>query len=258
MKNALIGHTGFVGSNILSQVKFTHTFNSKDIDKIHSDSYDLVVCAGLPAVKWWANKHPEDDFSVVQALAANLEKLKCDRFVLISTVDVYQHPANVTESTNLDPLAISPYGRNRLWLEHEIKKYFHKSHIVRLPALYGPGLKKNILFDLITNNMLEKINCQSTFQWYPLSRIWSDIQQTTQNEISLLNISVQPIKTQTILQTFFPDKKVGSDPLPEAHYDVRSEYATIFNKNSSSYILSAEDSLRHMGRWLLNPGVCRA
>ena len=49
MKIALIGYTGFVGSNLLSQYDFTDRYNSKNIQDIHGKDYDLCLCAGVRA-----------------------------------------------------------------------------------------------------------------------------------------------------------------------------------------------------------------
>ncbi|MEO6876905.1 MAG: pyridine nucleotide transhydrogenase, partial [Gemmatimonadaceae bacterium] len=63
---ALIGHTGFVGSNLLRQHGFEATFNSANIEQIAGRSFDLVVCCGAPAEKWKANAHPERDLDNIE------------------------------------------------------------------------------------------------------------------------------------------------------------------------------------------------
>ena len=52
MSSAIIGNTGFVGSNLIRQRHFDAFYNSKNIE---TKSFDLVICAGVPAVKWLAN-----------------------------------------------------------------------------------------------------------------------------------------------------------------------------------------------------------
>ena len=44
---------------------------------------------------------------------------------------------------------LHPYGRNRLELEDLVRKEFD-TLVVRLPALFGKGLKKNFIYDAIT------------------------------------------------------------------------------------------------------------
>ena len=43
-KCALIGHTGFVGSNLKQQMFFTDYYNSKNIKDIHGKEYDEIYC----------------------------------------------------------------------------------------------------------------------------------------------------------------------------------------------------------------------
>ena len=69
MADALIGYTGFVGSNLLRQRAFDATYNSKNIGDIAGREFELLVCAGAPAAKWLANSKPDED-------AANLDRLQ--------------------------------------------------------------------------------------------------------------------------------------------------------------------------------------
>lgn len=254
MKTALIGFSGFVGSNILAQQSFTDQFNSKNIEELRDTSYDLVVCAGVPAVKWWANKNPVEDLRVINTLSDIYRSIKAKRFVLISTVDVYPNPIGVSESAPIDIEAAQPYGKHRLMLEEMLKDNFEHLHTIRLPGLFGQGLKKNILFDMLCNNILEKINLQSSFQWYPLSHIWSHIETAMTNDLDLVNLSVEPILTETIVSRFFPHLAVGSDPFPAAHYDMRSEHHALFD-GENGYLLSKDQVLAEMALWLKNPEV---
>ena len=49
MTDALIGHSGFVGSSLLRQRPFEARFRSTDIAEARGRTCDLVVCAGAPA-----------------------------------------------------------------------------------------------------------------------------------------------------------------------------------------------------------------
>lgn len=254
MKTALIGYSGFVGSNILAQQSFTHLFNSRNIHEVRGQAFDLVVCAGVPAVKWWANQNPDEDWAIIQNLADIYRSINARRFVLISTVDVYPSPLGVSESTPIELETVPPYGKHRLLLEGVLKDAFAKVHVIRLPGLFGQGLKKNILFDMLCHNILEKINPQSRFQWYPLSLIWLHIEAVIANDLGLVNFAVEPITTDTLVANFFPDLSVGSDPFPLAQYDMRSEHAVLFG-GEQGYLLTADQVMIAMQDWLKNPGV---
>ena len=51
MKTALIGSTGFVGGNLQRQAAFDDGYHSRNIESLAGKSYDLIVCAGAPAVQ---------------------------------------------------------------------------------------------------------------------------------------------------------------------------------------------------------------
>jgi UDP-glucose 4-epimerase len=88
-------------------------------------------------VKWWANQNPEQDKKEIQSLMVSLEKVQAKEFVLISSIDVYDQTQNVDENTipNIDKN--HPYGAHRRELEIFIENTFQKTHIVRLPGLFG-------------------------------------------------------------------------------------------------------------------------
>src|SRR5947209_7600902 len=102
MSTALIGNTGYVGSTLLRQTRFDELYHSTNIARIEGRHFDLVVCAGLPAAKWLANQDPTSDLANVQSLMKSLKTITAERFLLISTVDVYHQPAGVDEDSPID------------------------------------------------------------------------------------------------------------------------------------------------------------
>ena len=104
MRRALIGHTGFVGSNLDRQIAVTDRYNSRNFREIAGQSYDEVVCAGIQAVKWWANQNPAEDWAGIAPLLETLEQAEIKRFVLISTADVYRVPVGVERAGRLQLL----------------------------------------------------------------------------------------------------------------------------------------------------------
>ncbi|MEG2769570.1 MAG: sugar nucleotide-binding protein, partial [Oscillospiraceae bacterium] len=68
----------------------------------------------------------------------------------ISTADVYKTPQNVDENTPIDENDLQTYGKNRYLLEKWVRENIENHLIVRLPGLFGKGIKKNFLFDMLT------------------------------------------------------------------------------------------------------------
>jgi nucleoside-diphosphate-sugar epimerase len=133
---AIIGHTGFVGSNLIHQNRFDDFYNSKNIAEIADKTFDILVCSGAPATKWIANQKPDKDRKNIKYLIDCLHKVRAKRVILISTVDIYISPVKVTETTPITLEGLHPYGKNRRELELFIENNF-ESLIVRLPGLFG-------------------------------------------------------------------------------------------------------------------------
>ena len=249
MSSALIGHTGFVGSNILLSENFEFKFNSSNISSISNRHFNRIVCAGVQAVKWQANKDPETDWSGIEKLINALRTVSTDRFILISTIDVYQHPQNIDETTILSTQNGDPYGRHRLIFEEFVKKQFEQVHIIRLPGLFGLNLRKNVLYDMLQDNRLEFINPKSRFQWYDLSRLCSDIKKIEDAGLSLTNLMPEPVETGAIQKLIFPDKKIGGNDGSSVFYDVRTINANIFG-TEGNYIYNAEEVLNRIASFV--------
>jgi len=254
-RNAIVGYTGFVGSNLCKQTDFESFFNSKNIQDIAGKSFDTLVFSGAPANKWIANKEPEQDWQNLQQIMALLKTVKAKQLVLISTVDVIP-PSDAPQDETVDCTVGSnhAYGTHRLALEQFMRAQFPHTLVVRLPGLFGPGLKKNVIYDLIHDNMLANINPASSFQYYDITRLWADIKQSLDHQLGLVHLFTQPIATRAILQRYFPHKQVGQTPAPQAHYDHRTRYAGLYG-GSGGWISSADAVLDRLGNYLRNEGV---
>lgn len=149
MKNILVGYTGFVGGNIAAKHNFDGLYNSKNIKEAFGSNPDLLVYSGIRAEMFLANKFPEKDLESMDEAIENIRQINPKRLVLISTISVYNHPVDIDEDAIIDMESLSAYGRNRRYLELWVLKNFSNALIVRLPALYGEGIKKNFIYDLI-------------------------------------------------------------------------------------------------------------
>ncbi|MBI1291921.1 sugar nucleotide-binding protein [bacterium] len=147
-KDALIGATGFVGAHLAGQHEFPALFNSRNIDSAREMAFELVVCAAAPGSMFEANRFADSDRQRVEKLISNLACIKAKRFVLISTVAVFEgFRAEAEEAANFEKVVA--YGRHRRELEVFCAEHFPSCLVVRLPALFGAGLKKNFLFDIL-------------------------------------------------------------------------------------------------------------
>lgn len=147
--DALIGATGFVGGVLAAQHPFAARFNSSTIDSAAGQAFGTVVCAAAPGSMFEANRFPDRDAARMDALMAQIDRIGAARFVLISSIAVLaDFAAGDDEDTTGFQTGLA-YGRNRRRLEVFCAERFKDCLIVRLPALYGPGLRKNFIFDLL-------------------------------------------------------------------------------------------------------------
>ena len=165
----LVGSTGFVGGNLLACHAFARAVHGSDVAAAFGAAPDLCVYAGVPAAMFLANADPQADLAVMRAARENLQKIAPRALVLISSVAVYADSRGRDEDAPMETGGLPAYGRNRLQLEAWVRQDFPDALIVRLPALYGRGLKKNFLYDLrtVTPAMLkapkyEELAAQST------------------------------------------------------------------------------------------------
>ena len=249
MRTALIGHTGFVGSNLKQQYNFTDLYNSKNIESMKGQEYDLVICAGVSAVKWMANKEPKKDLDAIKTLENVLETVTTKQFILISTIDVYSIPQYLNEDFDCSSMDNHAYGTHRLAFEKFCDTKFNNCTIVRLPGLFGEGLKKNVIYDLLNDNCLEMINTKSSYQYYYLKYLWKDIQVALENNIKLINLFTEPVPTQEIYSTFFSSKEIGQDAVPEGHYDLHTKYADKWN-NNGNYIYTKGEMMQQLEEFI--------
>jgi len=138
--DALIGSTGFVGGHLSAQHAFGAGYNSRTISQASGRAFDTVVCAAAPGSMMEANRFPDRDADRIGGLIDHLSRIAARRFVLVSTIAVF------ADFTAADTTA---YGANRRALERACAERFDQCLVVRLPALFGAGLKKNFLFDIL-------------------------------------------------------------------------------------------------------------
>ena len=242
MKTLIIGHRGFVGSNLCRQIPEAVGAGRAEIGALVDQAFNDIYCAAPQAKKWWANQNPEQDRAEVDALAKTCSRLSCKGiFILFSTIDIYDPPLAVDER-NVPSEDTHPYGSNRFILERAIlDKFGEQARIIRLPALVGHGLKKNIIYDLLNSNHIEMINPNSAFQWFNLDNLSSiiDLAKKLQGG-QILNVTSEPLETKSILDAWFSDVKysLNWDAAP-IRYDVR----TVHGLDGTPYLYSADEAL---------------
>lgn len=243
MTNALIGFSGFVGSTLLKQTSFEALYRSINIDEIRHGEFETVVCAGAPAKKWLANRDPEGDWQGISRLIDHLRTIKCQQFVLISTVDVFRSPIDVDEQTLVTEEDLHAYGLHRRRLEKFVENHFPEHLIVRLPGLVGPGLQKNIIFDFLNQNNLHVIDSRNVFQFYPMVNLWYDIQTALKARLRLVHLTSEPISVESVARDCFGREFNNELPTTPVAYSMKTMHASTFG-GSGIYQYSLRETIQ--------------
>lgn len=219
----LVGCTGFVGQNLQAARSFARGFHSRDVDDLRGAECGQLWCAAMPGTKWKANQDPDGDRRSMERLQDVLGTVRCGAFVLISTIDVM-----------LDV----PYGRHRREFEQWVAARFADHCVVRLPALFGRGLEKNVLFDLLTDHMVDRIHPGDAYQWYDLADLVADVEVARRAGAREVDLYTEPVENQELL-AMFPGVTTGAPERAPQRYAHRSRQAGLFGRDD--YVRSADE-----------------
>jgi hypothetical protein len=232
--DVLVGSTGLIGSVLREYHDFDCRFNSENIHlaPLLKDDIDKLYLACLPAEKWKANQAPMADFDNMYHVLSKIRLWSPKEIILYSTIDIYNQTYKYVE--NFPETHAINYGSTRYIFELLVKATFPKSviTIIRLPALFHKRIKKNILFDLLNSNNIEKINANSCYQWYDLKDLWLHTEACQKGgEHQWFS---EPIETLEIIDQWFPWAKTVVDCGPRIEY------------NYGPYFSSKETTLKKM------------
>lgn len=250
MTIGLVGSTGFVGSVIAGQRQIESGFHRPDIALIRGRAFTRLYVAGAPAQKWLANSDPDGDERNVGTLIEHLRQVQAETVVLVSTIDVYPDPVGVDEGVSVAPEDHEQaYGRNRLRLEKAVEEHFPRVLVVRLPGLFGPGLRKNLVYDLL-HGREEFAHRDSRFQFYDMRRFCDDVDTALAAGLQLVNFATAPVVAHQVGEAVFGRELSRVEGAPVL-YDMRTVHAELYGGDvSSGYMQSADDVLAAMSNFV--------
>jgi UDP-glucose 4-epimerase len=177
MKVLIIGAKGFIGSHCVSYFSKNHdvwqcdivvdytTSNYILLDETNDDyreifethSFDgCINCSGAASVPN-SIEHPQRDFnlnvvSVFKQLDAIRHNSSNCRYMHMSSAAVYGNPESLPMCENHKLKPISPYGKHKKMAEDICEEFYSQFGVqsvsLRVFSAYGPGLKKQLFWDL--------------------------------------------------------------------------------------------------------------
>lgn len=231
MKNVIVGNTGVIGKTLCESINFDFMFNSSNIlnfiEKVDNDSTLYLSC--LPATKWSINKNIQHDLNNILKITNAINQIRFSKIILISTIDVYCESPIHSDEDVFPLIKTLNYGSNRYFFEMLIRKTFtyNDLKIFRLPSLFGKHIKKNIVYDLLNNNNIDKINVNSSYQWYDLNDLVNDINYLSYEfpKSTVFNLFSEPIETNYLIKNIFELKNITNN-----QNRIEYNYKTKFNK----------------------------
>jgi hypothetical protein len=118
-------------------------------------------------------------------------------------------------------------------MEQTLAKRFD-TLVLRLPQLYGIGLKKGIVYDLLNSYRVEHIRPDGLFQYYDLRRLWADTQAALAADLDALNAATPALTSARVAAECFgidiADQVVGGESPFASMYtrDMRTVHADRF------------------------------
>ena len=178
MKILVIGSEGFIGSHLVEYFRHRHEVSGCGLvpepsqpyqyfqvslpkpdwtSIFQARSFDVCINAAGSASVPYSMQHPSADFEYnVLHTAQLLETIRLHspscRYLHISSAAVYGSPKAlpVTEDHHIQPM--SPYGWHKYMAENLCREYTHiyniGTAIVRPFSVFGPGLRKQLFWDL--------------------------------------------------------------------------------------------------------------
>lgn len=154
----VLGGGGFVGSAYVRMLAArglpVKAVTRANYDELRGSSCAVLVNANGNSKKFLSTRDPLWDFDAsVRSVVASLEDFKAERYVFLSSGDVYPEthaPAVTQEDQTIDLRRISRYGLHKLLAEQVVRSAHRSWLVVRMGGFVGEGLKKNAIFDMLT------------------------------------------------------------------------------------------------------------
>ena len=196
----------------------------------------------------------------MDGLIDSLRDINAERFVLVSTIDVFPRLTEIDDGFRGPWTPNHPYGANRKLVEDFAQNRWEQCTVVRIPGLFGPGLKKNLIYDLMNDRLLHDIHPDGILQWYDIGRLWEDVLTVMSAGIESILLATEPVRTGEIAARFFPRLLIGSDASGPPHSDVRTIHGGLFG-GRDAYRLTASEVLDDLAAFLAaeeaHPGAGR-
>ena len=185
MRLIVIGSKGFIGSHCKTyfessgneviccdviESEETNYYCINKLDNSFSELFkdkaiDFCINAAGSANVAYSYQFPEKDFELNVSLVINLlgaikNFSPTCKFINFSSAAVYGNPVQLPIKENAELKPLSPYGYHKMLSEKLLTEYHHffnlKTCSLRVFSAYGPGLKKQLFWDVFQKSLKSK------------------------------------------------------------------------------------------------------
>lgn len=228
----VIGGDGFVGSafiRLLTRLGIDHaSINRDNYDRFVGTTCSLVINANGNSKKYIADRDPLRDFDEsVRSVVQSLEDFRCQRYVFLSSGDVYPDPSGTGssgEDVRIDPALLGRYGLHKFLAEQTVRSCCTAWLIFRMSGFCGPGLKKNAIFDMLRGEEV-RLSAHSELQFISTDRaaalMWDVITSGVSREV--INVGASGVVALQDVWAKIGSSSVFAAGAPHIRYELNIE-----------------------------------
>jgi hypothetical protein len=238
----ILGANGFIGSHLVSV--FPDAVRITRESSLIRGKIETLFIAAPTSRKYQVNRFPSEDLVDVNNILKLIQSSnRVENIVLVSTIDVY---SNLESSSEISECKSElSYGGNRHFLETQLSSLGSNLKICRTGGLFGTGIKKNLMYDLVNRRteFLMNYNMESTYQWLPVDFFIKELLEFSCSDLSLKNIVGEPISVKAVVQA-------GGFQIDFGMYGELRSYDVTSNHEFNGYSLGSGEILCEINQYI--------
>ena len=141
--------------------------------------------------------------------------------------------------------------------ESDLKNFYslQENNFYQCKNLVGDEEKiLRAIFERLNFSALNFTDSRSVYQFYPLSRLWSDIEIALKNNLRLLHLATEPVQAGELYNFLTGKNFVNEISAQPANYDFKTKFANLFG-GEKNYLLDKNSVMKSIADFVKNFGV---
>ena len=232
----------------------------QNILKINPKKIVLISTIDVLGVPQGANENANIDISKLTAYGLNRYKL--EKWVRENYNDalIVRLPAlfgkNIKKNfvydlLNLMPKMLNATKYSELATKEPLLKRYYRLQANNFYALTDEVDKENLTaaFKRLNFSALNFTDSRNRYQFYPLARLWRDIECALSENIKLLHLATEPVSASELYEKIMGRKFVNEFLKTPLNYNFKTKYTAIFG-GSNGYILDKDEVINELKNFM--------